>query len=98
MMSGLVVSRRRKHRWCSHRSAIRQEKSCWVDRPPANRAFQRTETIAWLTEIIRQCGAADRREQIDVGAGLIAENGSEAFVSRDVLTNGDGPSRWTSFG
>ena len=63
--------------------------------PTSRREFDRTEMLAWLTEIYDN---ARQPTQFDVSARLIDENGREAFASREVLSNGaGGASKWTTF-
>jgi VWFA-related protein len=61
------------------------------------REFAQTDTLSWLSEIYDNSQARQPRN-IDVAVRLIAEDGREAFVARDVVTNGEGGSRWASFG
>jgi VWFA-related protein len=61
------------------------------------REFAQTDTLTWLAEIYDNATARQPR-RVDVSARLIGEDGRDAFVSRDVLTNGEGNARWTSFG
>jgi hypothetical protein len=63
--------------------------------PTSRREFDRTETLAWLTEIYDN---ARQPTQFDVSARLIDETGRDAFASREVLSNGSGgASKWTTF-
>jgi VWFA-related protein len=61
------------------------------------REFGQTDTLSWLTEIY-DSSQARTAKQIDVSARLLSEDGREAFASRDVLANGEGSARWSSFG
>jgi VWFA-related protein len=60
------------------------------------REFAQSDTLTWLTEIYDNGPARARR--LDVGARLISEDGRDAFASREVLANGEGNTRWTTFG
>ena len=60
------------------------------------RTFKQTDTLAWLTELYDNNPPGQIRG-IEVSARLIDTNGREAFVSRDLLTNGEGGSKnWTT--
>jgi VWFA-related protein len=64
----------------------------------SRRAFDRTDTLAWMTEIYDN-SEANQRRQIDVSTRLIDEAGREAYASRDVLINGDAAApKWQAFG
>jgi hypothetical protein len=63
--------------------------------PTSRREFDRTEVLAWLTEIYDN---ARQAKQFDVATRLIDANGRDAFASREMLTNGEsGSSKWTAF-
>ena len=63
--------------------------------PTSRREFDRTEILAWLTEIYDN---ARQPTQFDVSARLVDENGREAFASRELLSNGaGGTGKWTTF-
>ncbi len=61
------------------------------------REFNQTDTLTWLSEIYDNAPPRQVR-RIDVAARLIAEDGREAFVTRDLVTNGENGARWTAFG
>ena len=64
----------------------------------SRRAFDRSETIAWMTELYDNSGPKQTR-RIDVSARLVDEAGRDAFVSRDLLVNGEGGvPKWQTFG
>ena len=64
----------------------------------SRRAFDRSETIAWMTEIYDNSGPKQPK-RIDVSARLVDEAGRDAFVSRDLLVNGEGGvPKWQTFG
>jgi len=63
--------------------------------PTSRREFDRTETLAWLTEIYDN---ARQSRQFDVATRLIDENGRDVFTSREALANGaDASNKWTTF-
>jgi hypothetical protein len=61
------------------------------------REFRQSDTLSWLTEIY-DSSQTRIAKQIDVSARLLSEHGREAFAARDVIANGEGSARWTSFG
>jgi len=61
------------------------------------REFEQGDTLTWLAEIYDTTPGRGQR-QIDVAARLVSEDGREAFSARDVIANGEGSARWTSFG
>ncbi len=61
------------------------------------REFEQGDTLTWLAEIYDTTPGRGTR-QIDVAARLVSEDGREAFSARDVIANGEGSARWTSFG
>jgi len=64
----------------------------------SRRAFDRSETIAWMTELYDNSGPKQVK-RIDVSARLVDEAGRDAFVSRDLLANGEGGvPKWQTFG
>ena len=64
----------------------------------SRRAFDRSETIAWMTELYDNSGPKQTK-RIDVSARLVDEAGRDAFVSRDLLVNGEGGvPKWQTFG
>jgi hypothetical protein len=66
--------------------------------PTSRRAFSRDETLAYMTEIYDNA-PPKQPKQIDVAARLIDEAGRDAFVSRDLLQNGQaGAPKWQTFG
>jgi VWFA-related protein len=64
----------------------------------SRRAFDRSETVAWMTEIYDNSGLKQPK-RIDVSARVVDEAGRDAFVSRDLLVNGEGGvPKWQTFG
>jgi VWFA-related protein len=95
MMSGVLVSSASAQAVFTPQHDAAAEKLLGAP-PTTQREFAQTDTLTWLTEIYDN--SPPRPHRIDVAAQLIAEDGREAFVSRDVLTNGEGAARWTTFG
>lgn len=63
----------------------------------SRRTFDRSETVAWSTEIYDNVPKQPR--QFDVSARLIDESGRDVFASREVLRNGGaGAPKWHTFG
>ncbi len=96
MMSGVLISSAESQAvFTPQRDAVGEK---LLGAPATTRReFAQTDTLTWLSEIYDNATARQPR-RIDVAARLISEDGRDAFVSRDVLTNGEGGSRWTSFG
>ncbi len=96
MMSGVVVSSAEGQGVFTPQHDAVAEKLLGAP-PTTRREFDQADTLTWLSEIYDNSPARQPR-RIDVAARLIAEDGRDAFVSRDMLSNGEGASRWTSFG
>ncbi|RPI54904.1 MAG: VWA domain-containing protein [Acidobacteria bacterium] len=96
MMSGVLVSSAEAQAVLTPQRDAVAEKLLGAP-ATTQRQFNQTDTLTWLTEIYDN-GSARQPRRFDVAARLISEDGRDAFVSRDVLTNGEGSSRWTSFG
>ena len=61
------------------------------------REFAQSDTLTWLAEIYDN-SAQKQAKRIDVSARLVDEVGRDAFVSRDLLVNGEGGvPKWQTF-
>jgi VWFA-related protein len=64
----------------------------------SRRAFNRSDTIAWMTEIYDNSGPKQPK-RFDVSVRLVDEAGRDAVASRDELANGEGSAaKWETFG
>lgn len=61
--------------------------------PTSRREFARTDTLSLLAEIYDNNSSRQPR-QFDATVKLLAENGTEAFVAHDALTNSGDANKW----
>jgi hypothetical protein len=65
--------------------------------PTSAREFRQSDTLSWLAELYDNM-PANKPRRTEVSAQLVDANGREAFVSRDLLTNGEGGSKsWSTY-